>query len=167
MSRLRDKAHAAYAPYHDGQHPASLASKRVPLVDHDDDELKILGGKTNVIAAPPQASLPSLSTGSQKSSAINYPGSPAMVMQLPPTNHLDSVHPSLVQYLAQSPTPRGYSVPPSEQPMVCFYLVSSSSWRFTPQLSFSTTVYTHRSHNTLMEALTNNTGTLLTHMLLT
>ena len=94
-------------------------------MDHDDDELKILGGKTNVVAAPSQPTLPSPSSGSQKAPVINYPGSPAMLMQLPPTNHLDSVHPSLVQYLAQSPTPRVHSVPPLEQSMVCSYSISS------------------------------------------
>lgn len=125
MSRLRDKAHAAYAPYYNGQHPASLASKRVPPVDHDDDELKILGGKTNVVAAPPQTSFSVPVCLTPKTSGLTYPGSPAMLMQLPPTNHLDSVHPSLVQYLAQSPTPRVNSVPPSVHQMVRHYSISS------------------------------------------
>lgn len=119
MLKLRDKAHAAYAPYRNGQHPASLASKKNLSVDHDDDELKILGGKTNVVAVSTQATLPLPPSGSQKTSGIHYPGSPAMLMQLPPTNHLDSVHPSLVQYLAQSPTPRVHGVSlPVQQPMV-------------------------------------------------
>ncbi|KAF8514037.1 fungal-specific transcription factor domain-containing protein [Gautieria morchelliformis] len=117
LSRLRDKAHAAYAPYHNGQHPASLASKKHLPMDRDDDELKILGGKTNVVTAPSQPSLPSPPGRMQKTAELAYPGSPAMVMQLPPTNHLDSVHPSLVQYLAQSPPPRVNSISLTEQPM--------------------------------------------------
>ncbi|KAF8509510.1 hypothetical protein BU17DRAFT_98829 [Hysterangium stoloniferum] len=111
MTRLRDKAHAAYAPYRNGQHPASLASKRHLPVEHDDEELSILGGKTNLVASPPQSVPLSQSAGTATHKyELVYPTSPGMVLQLPPTNHLDSVHPSLVQYLAQSPLPRPSSI---------------------------------------------------------
>ncbi|KIJ25665.1 hypothetical protein M422DRAFT_38534 [Sphaerobolus stellatus SS14] len=109
LTRLRDKAHVAYAPYRNGQHPASLAAKKVSPMEHDDEELSILGGKTNIVAAP-APSTPPPPPGSMKYE-LAYPGSPGMVMQLPPTSHLDSVHPSLVQYLAQSPLPRAASIP--------------------------------------------------------
>ncbi|KAF8575545.1 hypothetical protein K439DRAFT_1419688 [Ramaria rubella] len=120
VTRLRDKAHVAYAPYRNGQHPASLASRKHLAMDHDDDELKILGGKTNVVASLPQTTpSPPLSNSAvtQKHPELSYPGSPGMVLQLPPTNHLDSVHPSLVQYLAQSPKPHALIMKQPEHPI--------------------------------------------------
>lgn len=100
MTRLRDKAQMAYAPYRNGQHPASLATRKNLLLEND-EELNILGGKTNLIATP-VTTPPNTAASSRKVPPRDYPRSPAMV-QLPPTNHLDSVHPSLVQYIAQSP----------------------------------------------------------------
>ncbi|GJJ12435.1 hypothetical protein Clacol_006677 [Clathrus columnatus] len=100
MTRLRDKAHMAYAPYRNGQHPASMVSRKT-LPPDNDEELHILGGRTNLIAEPVSSN--TASSSNSRLPQLDYPSSPAMV-QLPPTNHLDSVHPSLVQYIAQSPT---------------------------------------------------------------
>ena len=97
MTRLRDKAHIAYAPYRNGQHPASLAvRKHFPPAENDDEELSILGGKTNIVAAPAPSTV--LPTSSVNKYELAYPASPAMVMQLPPTNHLDSVHPAQLHF---------------------------------------------------------------------
>lgn len=102
----------AYAPYRNGQHPAS----RKNLLLDNDEELNILGGKTNLVATPASTS-PNAATSTRKVPPRNYPRSPAMV-QLPPTNHLDSVHPSLVQYIAQSPMM--FSANLADQVMVCW-----------------------------------------------
>lgn len=105
----------AYAPYRNGQHPASLASRKNLLSDND-EELRILGGKTNLVATPASSSSNTVSNSTRKPSQPDYPSSPALV-QLPPTNHLDSVHPSLVQYIAQSPMM--FSANLADQSMVC------------------------------------------------
>lgn len=98
MTRLREKAYAAYAPHHQG-HPSLTPYRESSQGDDDEDkELKTLGGKTN-IAQLPQAVRPqrSLLNGTIYQDA--YPKSP---MPIPLNDHLDNMHPLLLEYVAQS-----------------------------------------------------------------
>ena len=151
MTRLRDRAHAAYAPYRHGLHPASLAARNT--VDNDDEELKILVGKTNIVSAQLQASslIPSSSLGTQ-SYSDHYRGSSGSPLQTPPMNHLDSVHPSLMQYIAETPGVSDYhteqrrkeAVIPASRP------VEVSGLRLAPLRPQHTESYSQQQYSTMV-----------------
>ncbi|KAF8575442.1 hypothetical protein K439DRAFT_744539 [Ramaria rubella] len=98
VTRLHSKARAAYAPYRQGL----LASALDFVSDNEDEELKTLGGKTNIshLKVPPRP--PRVTQLSYEETSGRRTRSPSLPLAMPPTDHLENVHPLLLQYVAQS-----------------------------------------------------------------
>ena len=97
MTRLREKVHAAYVPLRD---PSSGYIRETGANDEDDDEeLRALGGKTNIAhLSVPVTALPK-SKLQLPPSLDSYPKSPVPEL---PRDHLEHAHPLLLEYMAQS-----------------------------------------------------------------
>lgn len=118
MKRLRDKAVAAYEPYFRGHHLVS--SYPAQNQDDDDDDidqdLRVLGGKTNVSQLPISKHLKTHQDGVERLTKSPVP--------IPTTTHLDNVHPLLLQYVEQS---QRVSSNPTEHGAYVFALPGSST----------------------------------------